>query len=130
MFKVLLVTGGSGSNGKNTEIFVEGAETWTKLDEGADLQRRGLSVVSVDNTVLAIGCLCHEICCHFCALLTGGIDGKFFSDSILKFDTNIQTWNQVGNLKIGRYEHAVTIVNSSDIVCGTTQWSTTTTTGP
>ena len=66
MFKVLLVTGGLGSNGRNTEILVEGAETWIKLDAKSDLPTRnwGLQVVSVDNTVLAIGWLffCHAIC--------------------------------------------------------------------
>ena len=56
--QVLLVTGGSGSNARNTEILVEGDETWTKLDGGADLPTWtwGLKLVSVDNTVLAIGC--------------------------------------------------------------------------
>ena len=56
--QVFLVTGGSGSNARNTEILVEGEETWTKLDGGADLPTWtwGLKLVSVDNTVLAIGC--------------------------------------------------------------------------
>ena len=63
----MLVTGGGGSNGRNTEIFVEGAETWTLLDTGANLPTWtwGLAVMSVDNTVLAIGLFCHEIYWHF-----------------------------------------------------------------
>ena len=62
----------------------------------------------------------------FLPLFTGGRDGGIYSTLIFNFDINNQTWNQVGNLKVGRMEHAVTVVNSSDIVCGTTPWSTTT----
>ena len=126
----MLVTGGGGSNGRNTEIFVEGAETWTLLDAGANLPTWtwGLAVMSVDNTVLAIGLFCHVffLAISYLYIHTGGRAGGIYSTLIFNFDINNQTWNQVGNLKVGRMEHAVTVVNSSDIVCGTTPWSTTT----
>ena len=53
----MLVTGGNGNGGgKNTEILVEGAETWISL-EGGDLlyPTLGLRLVSLDNSIFATG---------------------------------------------------------------------------
>lgn len=62
------------------------------------------------NLCLSITFFCIEI--HSSG---GGVDDKFVSNAILRYDDALQKWENVANLKVGRYNHAVSVVNINEI---------------
>merc|ERR1712126_300278 len=49
--------------------------------------------------------------------LTGGYNGTYYTlDYILQFNPSDESWTQVGQLKVARRGHGISVVNSEDVI--------------
>ena len=75
---------------------------WRKVDSGnLPTPREYLRAATVDNIIF----------------VTGGYDGSRLT-AILSWDPSTESWQEAGNLKVGRAEHAAVAVSSSIIESG------------
>ena len=107
-YQVLLVSGGWSGNRQidSTEILVGGG-SWTEIESARlplEAGKIGLRIVSIDNNLFSSGGE-HR---------GGNRTNPTFTQvrTILKFDKDNLQWSKTGSLKIGRYHHAVSVVDS------------------
>ena len=98
-FQVWLVTGGSDKDDelKSTEILKEGESSWAKLPPSGDLTSAvsGARGVVINNMVYVVGVNAKDI-----------LKLEYSDDD----DDNIK-WSKTGSLKIGRFNHAVSVID-------------------
>ena len=106
--KVLLVSGGWSGNRQidSTELLVADG-SWNELESARlplEAGKIGLQIVSIDNNLFSTGGE-HR---------GGNTTNPVFTRvrSILKFDKDNLQWSTTGSLKLGRYHHALSVVDS------------------
>ena len=87
---------------KSTEILREGESSWTKLPPSGDLTSAvsGARGVSINNMVYVVGVNAKDI------LKLEYSDGD---------DDNIK-WSKTGSLKIGRFNHAISVIDLDKLI--------------
>ena len=126
--QVLLVTGGYNSNDgylTSSEVMETGG-TW-RLTAPLPSARKGLRAVVVNNNIFVFGiCICYINIEHLIVscnvynddIFTGGLfGGSSYLKDILQFNTASHTWEEVGQMKEGRYEHAVAVLDDVSKLC-------------
>ena len=132
MRQVLLVTGGSNSNEGNrdsTEVMEGNSKNWrltAPLPSAIDRLRAAV----LDNNIFVFGenILCYINIEHLIVsynvyndhIFTGGSDkGQYFRNvlkNILRYNKN-HTWEEVGEMKEGRSDHAVAVLEDVSQLC-------------
>ena len=82
--------------------YTVGSLEWREVESGnLPSARSGLSAAVVGNVIY----------------VTGGLDYTGDSTSILAWDSSTESWQDVGDLDVGRYEHTAVAVPHSMIEC-------------
>ena len=125
--QVLLVTGGYNNNDgylASTEV-MEAGGTW-RLTASLPSARHGLRAAVVNNNIFVFGenILCYINIEHLIVsynvynddIFTGGYDGSYLKD-ILQYNTASHTWEEVGQMKEARFNHAVAVLDDVTKPC-------------
>ena len=139
-----MVTGGYDFSAlSSTEIFIEGSSQWTEagaLPPKIGIQTAALNTttttttttigtvgirgVSFNNKVFVTGDLLNilsQTVDRYLTSFTGGSSDRTYpdpdkvTDAILQFDTDSLEWTHVGAMNVARYDHAMSVVNVSDV---------------
>ena len=93
-----------------TELYVVGGATWESLSVG--LKLKGLSGVTIDNKVIMTG-IPGSRSVSFSLFLLGGSNPNLSGSQnhIHEFNMTSKTWFSLGQMKIARTEHAVSVID-------------------
>ena len=129
MMQVLLVAGGWNSNDGNLDSTEILEEPWTwRLTVPLPSARSGLRAAVLDNNIFVFGenILCYINIEHLIVsynvynddIFTGGYVGSSsrLSD-ILQYNTTSHTWEEVGQMKEARDNHAVALLEDVRMLC-------------
>ena len=134
--QVLLVTGGSGGQKRysgvwiyldSTEVLEDMAGTW-RLTAPLPSARYGLRAAVLDNNIFVFGenILCYLNIEHLIVsynvynddIFSGGEDGSYnYHSDILQYNTASHTWEEVGQMKEARSDHAVAVLDDVSQLC-------------
>ena len=126
--QVLLVTGGHNNNDgtlATTEVMKTGG-TW-RLTAPLPSARYGLRAAVVNNNIFVFGenILCYINIEHLIVscnvydddIFTGGRGSSGYLKDILQYNTASHTWEEVGQMKEARFNHAVAVLDDVTKLC-------------
>ena len=101
----------------STETLVNGAAVWTESGQ-LPLGLYQSQSLSLNNKIWLTGKILISSFTnpnHFDNI--GGYNGTFYIvDYILQFNPSDESWTQVGQLKVARRGHGISVVNSEDVI--------------
>ena len=119
---MILVAGGFewlGSRLDSTELYDSVAGTWTTAGAKLPSPLNGLRATNINNKVLIFGINISFVIQRYNQglIIVGGYAGGS-RDTILEYDMEQDTMQEIGNMRDARSQHAITVVQYSDF----SQW--------
>ena len=124
--QVLLVTGGWNDGELESTEVLETGGTW-RLTDPLPSARHGLKAAVLNNKIFVFG---QSILCYInnenlilsynvynVDIFTGGYDGSSALKDILQYNIASNTWEEVGQMKEARSDHAVSVLDDVSHLC-------------